>query len=116
MTSASRVESSKDGECVAVPAEMIEDPAAGFVLRVVGDTMAEARLQNGDLLVLERREARYGDSVVASLEGRGPVLGRYRTDQSRSTLEPYDAELEVATAAPTEVRVQGVVVGMIRRY
>jgi repressor LexA len=95
---------------------MIEDPAAGFVLRVVGDTMTEARLQNGDLLVLERREARDGDNIVASFEGRGPILGRYRIDGSRAGLDPHDSEMGSLTAAPSAVRVQGVVVGLIRRY
>jgi repressor LexA len=116
ISSASTVETVAEGESVVVPAEMIEDPAAGYVLRVVGDRMIEARLENGDLLILERREAGEGDSVVASLEGRGPVLGRFRIDGTRTGLEPYDAETEAITAASSAVRVQGVVVGMVRRY
>jgi len=95
-------------ETIAVPADMLEDATQGFVLRVQGESMIEAQIRDGDLVIVERRAVpREGDLIVAVADGAGAILKR---------LEPADARRKTTLVSEDRVEIQGVVVGMIRRY
>jgi repressor LexA len=106
----------RDADAVSVPAEMFVDPAAGFALRVAGDSLTDEWLRDGDRLLLERREAGEGATVLALVDGRDTVLARYRVQESRVVLEPLGARANPVLSDPQRVRIRGVVVGMIRKY
>lgn len=95
--------------------EMFVSPHGNFVLRVRGDSMIGDNICDGDLVVVERREtARDGEMVVALIAGQEATLKRlFRT--------PNGVRLEAANPAyepifAKDVAIQGVVVGVIRRY
>jgi repressor LexA len=95
--------------------EAFVSPYGNFVLRVAGDSMIEDHICDGDLVIVERRkEPRDGETVVALLEDGEATLKRfYRT--------PEGIRLEAANPAyepiiTRDVEVQGIVVGVMRRY
>ena len=104
-------------ETIAVPASMVQDPAQAFVLRVEGESMIEEQIRDGDLVVVERRsQPRNGETVVALLDGGEATLKRLERDGARVRLEPANARLKPIVIPEERVAIQGVVVGVIRRY
>jgi repressor LexA len=106
----------RGAETVSVPAEMLRDPTFGFALRVVGDSMGEEGLRDGDCLLLERRDAADGDTVLVLVDGREPFLGRYRRKDTRVVLEPHDPRSSPLLTDLEKAQIKGVVVGLIRKY
>jgi len=95
--------------------EMFVSPHGSFVLRVRGDSMIGDQICDGDLVIAERRTtARDGEMVVALIEGEEATLKRlYRTPKG-VRLEASNPKYEPIFA--TDVQIQGVVVGVLRRY
>jgi len=113
------------------PIEAIEDaegidlrdffPARGdyFILQVKGDSMIDDHIEDGDLVLVERRtDPRDGDTVVAILPGAGveeTTLKRfYREDGGTVRLEPRNRRLKPLRVREVEVR--GIVKGVLRKY
>ena len=72
---------------------------------------------DGDLVVVERREsAQNGETVVALVDGEQATLKRYYREGSRIRLQPANPEMEPIIVGEDRVRVQGVVVGLMRKY
>ena len=104
-------------ETIAVPASMVQDAARAFVLRVRGDSMIDEQIRDGDLVIVERRsEVRNGETVVALVDALEATLKRLEREGSRVRLEPANAALKPIVIAEDRVSIQGVVVGVIRRY
>jgi repressor LexA len=104
-------------ETCAVPQELVEGRGRCFVLRVRGDSMIDEQIRNGDLVVVERREvARDGETVVALIGGSDATLKRFYRAEPNVRLEPANAAMEPLVLPADEVTVQGVVVGVIRKY
>ena len=88
-----------------------------YVLRVKGDSMIDAGILDGDYVVLEQREAvRNGEIVVALVNNHEVTLKRIEQRPGKVILHPENAALKPLTYSPEEVRIQGVVVGQMRRY
>lgn len=88
-----------------------------FVLQVSGDSMCDAGILDGDFVVIESRiEARNGDIVVALVHGEEATLKRIRQEPGRVTLIPENRSMEPLVLAPSEVEIQGVLVGQMRKY
>lgn len=87
-----------------------------YALRVVGDSWAGDHLCDGDFVVIERRDrARNGEQVVAILDTGEVALARfYRERDNRVRLQPANATVEAKVLPAACVRVQGVVIGVIR--
>ncbi|MDO8488080.1 MAG: transcriptional repressor LexA, partial [bacterium] len=99
----------------AVPPAMISTKKRAFVLQVKGDSMVEAGILDMDYVVVEQtQEAKNGDVVVALLENGFATLKRYFKEATRVRLEPANSAM--APLFVTNVRIQGKVVGVIRRY
>lgn len=95
--------------------EMFVSPHETFVLRVRGDSMIEDRICDGDYVVVEKREtARDGETVVALLEDNEATLKRFYRERDGIRLQP--ANPNHRPIKTKDVRIQGVVVGVIRRY
>lgn len=104
-------------------AERVQVPAAmrprgeGYALTVQGDSMRDAGIQDGDLVIIEAREhARPGEIVVALIDGESATLKRLRPRGGWIELESENPEHPTQRYAPERVQVQGVVVGLMRRY
>jgi len=114
----SPLEAVRSEEEVPVPADMV--PRGGkpaYVLRVRGDSMIDEQIRDGDLVVVEERpQARDGETVVALVDGYEATLKRMYREGASVRLQPANASMHPLTLAADRVQVQGVVVGVIRKY
>lgn len=86
-----------------------------FILEVKGDSMIEAHIDEGDLVIAERTQsAKNGDIVVAEVDG-GWTLKYFKTDGSKVWLEPANKLLK-PIYPEYELRVAAIVKGVIRKY
>lgn len=85
-----------------------------FALRVRGDSMIDAHILDGDIVILEdRKEARHGDIVAALIDGE-TTLKRYVVEHGRPYLKAENANYPDLIPA-RELRIQGVMVSLVRR-
>ena len=101
---------------INIPPDML---SAGdhFGLEVRGDSMIEAGILDGDLVLIRRGEtADTGDIVVALIDDEEATLKRFRRRGASIALEPANTSYEVRILPPTRVRIQGKMVGLFRRY
>lgn len=90
-------------------------PAGVFALRVRGDSMIDEQIRDGDLVVAERREtARDGETVVALLDDGEATLKKFYREGGRFRLQP--ANPNYSPIYLDSVRIQGVVIGVLRTY
>lgn len=86
-----------------------------FVLKVKGDSMIEDHLCDGDFVVIERREtAKNGETIVALIDEAEATLKRFYKEGGKIRLQPANSTMAPRILEPQRVRVQGVVIGMIR--
>jgi repressor LexA len=125
------IEAIPDGEAVDVPAQLLgggmgriangrsAGRAAGnshYVLQVLGESMLGEGILDGDWVVVERRqEAEPGEMVVA-LIGQDATLKRFYPEGEVIRLQPSNPSMAPIRVPANEVRVQGVVVGLMRRF
>ena len=88
-----------------------------YVLQVVGDSMVDAGINDGDYAVIQRCEnAENGAIVVALVEDREVTLKRIRRRGASIALEPANSAYEIRIFGPHQVKIQGRLVGLMRRY
>ncbi|BCJ90783.1 LexA repressor [Terrihabitans soli] len=101
---------------IAVPPEMISG-GDHFALEVRGDSMIEAGILEGDVVVIRKSDsADTGDIVVALVDDEEATLKRLRKRGASIALEAANPAYETRIFGPDRVRVQGKLVGLIRRY
>lgn len=102
---------------VAVPGTMLSGQEHHYALEVTGDSMIEAGINDGDVVVIrEQDSAENGDIVVALVEGHEATLKRYRRRGSMIALEAANPAYETRILPEESVRIQGRLVGLIRSY
>ena len=88
-----------------------------FALEVRGDSMIEAGILENDTVVIRRQDtAETGDIVVALIDDEEATLKRFRRRGASIALEPANTAYEVRILPPNRVRIQGKLVGLLRRY
>ncbi len=88
-----------------------------YALEVVGDSMVEAGIQDGDIVVIERRDAaENGDIVVALIDDTEVTLKRMRCKGGTIALEAANPQYETRIFGANRVKVQGRLIGLMRRY
>src|SRR5688572_16724119 len=88
-----------------------------YVLRVRGESMIEDHLCDGDYVVIERRDtARNGEQVVALLDSGEATLKRYYKEGRNVRLQPANSTMQPKVVPAEMVKVQGVVIGVLRSY
>ncbi|MBI4567748.1 MAG: repressor LexA [Planctomycetes bacterium] len=87
-----------------------------FVLRVRGDSMIDEGIQDGDYVIIQRKSVpENGDTVVALVNQNEATLKKYFLENKKTVrLQPANPNLK--PFYPKEVKIQGVVVGVVRRY
>jgi repressor LexA len=101
---------------ISIPPDLL---SAGehFALEVRGDSMIEAGILDGDLVLIRRGEsADTGDIVVALIDEEEATLKRFRRRGASIALEPANSSHEVRILPPSRVKIQGKLVGLFRRY
>jgi repressor LexA len=102
-------------ETISVP-EHLTSRGENYVLKVRGDSMVEDGILDGDLVIISRRErADNGEMVVANVNGEVTLKRLYREGE-RVRLQPANSMMSPIYAAARDVAVQGVVVGLMRRF
>jgi len=100
-------------QMVSVP-DLINTSSDTYVLRVRGDSMVGAHIMDGDLVVIRQQQtAQDGDIVVAQVEDNAVTLKRFFKERGRVRLQPANDQYEPQYY--TDVRIQGKLVGVIRR-
>jgi repressor LexA len=111
------IEAIATSETIAVPESLVDSRRDTYVLRVRGDSMIDEQIRDGDWVVVEdRKTANNGEMVVALLHGSDATLKTFFRDAGRIRLQPANPTMQPIFADPQDVQIQGVVVGVMRRY
>jgi len=87
-----------------------------FALRVVGDSMVDDGIREGDIIVVKRqRDARNGQTVIALL-GEDATVKQYYRKGDRIELRPANPRMKPIFVSEGDIQIQGVVIGLIRRF
>ena len=102
---------------VAVPGSMLSGKCQHYALEVKGDSMIEAGINDGDIVVIrEQTTAENGDIVVALVDDAEATLKRFRRRGNMIALEAANPAYETRFLPDHQIKVQGRLVGLIRSY
>ena len=102
---------------VAVPGTMLSNSGNHYALEVKGDSMIDAGINDGDVVVIhEQQQADTGDIVVALIEGQEVTLKKLRKKGGSIALEAANPLYETRVYRDEQVKIQGRLVGLIRSY
>ncbi len=103
-------------DAVDVPAALL-GKGEHYALEVEGDSMDDAGIYDGDTAIIRRSDtAENGSIVVALVEENEVTLKRLRRKGASIALEPANTAYETRIFGPDQVKVQGCLVGLIRKY
>jgi repressor LexA len=111
------IEAIQSAETVWVPEDMV-GRGDTYVLQVKGNSMIEEQIRDGDFVVVEERTtAEDGEMVVALVDGENATLKKlYREKDGRVRLQPANAAMKPIYVTADRLRIQGIVIGLLRRY
>jgi repressor LexA len=111
------IEAVQTVETILVP-EDLAGKKETYALQVRGDSMIDEQIRDGDFVIVENRsEAQDGEMVIALLGNENVTLKKlYREAGDRIRLQPANPLVEPLVVNAAEVRIQGVVVGVLRKY
>ena len=98
---------------------LMPDPSGKdiFVLKVKGQSMIDDHIQDGDYVIVERRDrAENGETVVALLDNESATLKRFYREQDHIRLQPANADMEPIIVKEGDFKIQGVVIGVLRKF
>ncbi|MCW9024652.1 MAG: transcriptional repressor LexA [Gammaproteobacteria bacterium] len=107
------VDLNEDQERVRVPADMVRKNS--YALRVRGHSMIDDNIQDGDIVVIEKREsAANGESVIAMINGETVTLKKFYVEHDGIRLQPANPDMAPIYLRNEEVQILGIVTGVIR--
>ena len=110
------IEAVASSESIAVPENFIGRRET-YVLRVRGDSMIDEQIRDGDMVIVEdRKTADNGEMVIALLRGSDVTLKKFYRDNGQVRLQPANPALQPILVDAAQVQIQGVVVGVMRKY
>jgi repressor LexA len=110
------IEALQGTEGFAVPAALL-GPGEHYALEVSGDSMVEEGILDGDFALIRKVDtARDGEIVVALIDDSEATLKTFRHEGSMIRLDPANRRYEPQRYRPEQVRIQGRLAGLIRRY
>lgn len=110
------VEAVEQSETISIPEDML-GRGRTYVLQVKGNSMIEDQIRDGDFVIVEERSApQNGETVVALLNGEDVTLKKYYREGERIRLQPANSEMEPIYVSERELFIQGVVIGILRKY
>ena len=103
-------------ETIAVPEEMVGRRDT-YVLRVRGNSMIDEHIRDGDFVIVEdRKTAENGEMVIALLGGHDATLKKFYREHESVRLQPANPTMQPIVVPADHVQIQGVVVGVMRKY
>ncbi|MCA1583765.1 MAG: transcriptional repressor LexA [Acidobacteria bacterium] len=113
----SPIEAVASAESIAVPEGLVSGKRDTYVLRVRGDSMIDEQIRDGDWVIIEdRKSADNGEMVIALVQGQDVTLKKFYRESGRVRLQPANPALQPILVDPDGVQIQGIVVGVMRRY
>jgi repressor LexA len=104
-------------ESIGVPESLVGGKRDTYVLRVRGDSMIDEQIRDGDWVVVEdRKSAENGEMVVALIGGQDVTLKKFYRENGRVRLQPANQTMQPLLVDPDGIQIQGVVVGVMRKY
>ena len=104
-------------EQISVPNYLINSKDEHFTLEVTGDSMIDAGIFDGDIVVIRKTEsANSGDIVVALIDRNEVTLKRFRSFKNSIALEPANKNYKIRIFGEDRVKIQGKLVGLIRKF
>jgi len=116
------LESYSHDEFVDVPPSMVRNPGKTFALKVSGDSMIEDGIHDGDIILVQKQAtASNGEVIVASIETESTVKRYFMRPHPESRekmieLRPANSTMTSMWYSPERVDIQGVLVGLIRKF
>jgi repressor LexA len=112
------IESIMSGETLAVPDTILPRRGPNYALKVQGESMIDEHIMDGDFVVVHGRQAaENGEMVIALVNGSEATVKRfYREAGGWIRLQPANASVQPMRFQERDVLIQGVVVGVIRKY
>ena len=105
---------SESSESVAVPEDLV-GKRGSYVLRVKGDSMIDEQIRDGDFVIVEdRKTANNGEMVIALVGGTDATLKKFYREAGRIRLQPANPAMQPMLFDPSQIQIQGVVVGVMR--
>ncbi len=110
------IQAIEDVEHLEVPANFLKR-GEHYILKVVGDSMIEEHIKDGDFVVIQKRKhAENGETVVALLDNEEVTIKKFFRKNGQVELHPANPSLDKIVVDPNRVQIQGVVVGVLRKY
>lgn len=102
---------------VAVPIHLL-NPRGGdhYVLRVVGESMIDEGIHDGDFVIVQRRERAEPGEMVVALIGDDATLKRFYPEGDVVRLQPSNPTMQPIRVAARDLKIQGIVVGLMRKF
>ena len=118
------IEAVVSAETVSVPEDLVgkgDTYLVGkgdtYALRVRGNSMIDEQIRDGDLVIVEDRQtADDGEMVIALLRGEDVTLKKFYRENGRVRLQPANETIQPLIVDAAQIQIQGVVVGVMRRY
>ena len=110
------IEAIAGAETINIPEDLVGKRDT-YVLRVKGDSMIDEQIRDGDLVIVEdRKTAENGEMVIALVSGADVTLKKFYREQGRIRLQPANPAMQPIMVEADQVQIQGVVVGVMRKY
>ena len=110
------IEAIASNEAITVPEDLVGKRDT-YVLKVRGDSMIDEQIRDGDFVIVEdRKTAENGEMVIALLGGTDVTLKKLYRENGRIRLQPANPAVQPLIVAPEQLQIQGVVVGVMRKY
>jgi repressor LexA len=110
------IEAISEAETMRIPDELLGKGAC-YVLKVSGESMIDEGIYDGDYVVIEQQaHARNGDIVVALIHNDEVTLKRIEQCPGKVILHPANPTMSEMVYRPDEIRIQGVLRGLLRAY
>ena len=104
-------------EQISVPNYLINNKEEHFTLEVNGDSMIEEGIFDGDIVVISKTDlAQTGDIVVALIDENEVTLKKFRSFKNSVALEPANKNFKTRIFGVDRVKIQGKLVGLIRKF
>jgi repressor LexA len=111
------IEAISTSDTLPIPEHFLPRQGSYYVLRVKGESMIDEHIQDGDYIVVESREtAHQGEMVVALIDNENATLKKYYLDGVQVRLQPANEVIAPIILDSARVKIQGVVVSVMRRY
>jgi repressor LexA len=111
------IEAVEQHETLSLPEDMLPPTGQSYALKVRGDSMIDEQIRDGDFVVVHSRStARNGETVVALVNGTHATVKKLYREKGRVRLQPANPSMDPIIVDEADVMIQGVVIGVVRKY